>query len=83
MADMEEDEGARQVQSRGLAFVLRATAAAALEGRPQPAVTDLLCCTFEAMSQEDKALDGALDWMQSSFTSQSDGTYVGRIRTRR
>ena len=35
------------------------------------------------MSQEDKALDGALDWMQSSFTAQSDGTYVGWIRTRR
>ena len=27
--------------------------------------------------------DGGLDWMQSSFTAQSDGTYVGRIRTGR
>ena len=24
---------------------------------------------------------GGLDWMQSSFTAQTDGTYVGRIRT--
>ena len=53
---MVEDKGARRVQSRGLAFVPRATAAAALEGGPQPALTDVLCCTFEALSQEDKAL---------------------------
>ena len=65
----EADEGARRVQSRGLAFVPRATAAAALEGGPRPAVTDVLCCTFEALSQEDKAFDGALDWMQASFTT--------------
>ena len=83
VADMAEDKGARRVQSRGLAFVPRATAAAALEGGPRPAVTDILFCTFEVLSQEDKAFDGALDWMQSSFTAQSDGTYVGRIRTRR
>ena len=51
VADMAEDEGARRVQSRGLAFVPRATAAAALEGGPRPAVTDVLCCTFEALSQ--------------------------------
>ena len=38
---------------------------------------------FEALSQEDKAFDGVLDWMQASFTTQSDGTYVGRVRTRR
>ena len=30
-----------------------------------------------------QAFDGALDWMQYSFTSQSDGNYVRRIRTRR
>ena len=83
MADMAEDEGARWVQSRGLTFVSRLTAAAALEGGPRPAFTDVLFCTFKALSQEDKAFDGALDWMQSSFTAQSDGTYVGRIRTRR
>ena len=81
MADMAEDEGARRVQSQGLAFVPRTIAAAALEGGPWPAVTDILCCTFEALIQEDKAFDGALDWMQSNFTAQSDGTYVGRIRT--
>ena len=34
------------------------------------------------MSQEDNAFNRALDWMQSSFTAQSDGTYVGWIRTR-
>ena len=34
------------------------------------------------MSLEDKAFDGGLDWMQSSFTAQSDGTYVRRNRTR-
>ena len=83
MADMAEDKGACQVQSRGLAFVPLATAAAALEGGPRPAVTGVLCCMFEALSQEDKALDGALDWMQSRFTAQLDGTHVGRIRTRR
>ena len=55
---------------------------AALEGGPRPNVTDVLCCTFEALSQEDKAFDGALDWMQSRFTAHSDSTYVGRIRTR-
>ena len=78
---MAEDKGARWVQSRGLVFVPRATAAAALEGGPRPAVTDVLCCTFEALIQEDKAFDGALEWMQSIFTAQSDGTFVGRIRT--
>ena len=51
VADMAEDEGARWVQSRGLAFVPQATAAAALEGGPRPAVTDVLCCTFEAPIQ--------------------------------
>ena len=38
---------------------------------------------FEALSQEDKVFNGVLDWMQASFTAQSDGTYVGRVRTRR
>ena len=52
VADMAEHEGARRVQSRGLAFVPKGTAAAALEGGPRPAVTDVLCCTFEALSQE-------------------------------
>ena len=70
VADREADEGAWRVQSRGLAFVPQATMAAALEGGPRPAVTDVLCCTFEALSQEDKAFDGALDWMQASFTAQ-------------
>ena len=80
---MAEDKGARRVQSRGLTFVPRSTAAAALEGGPRPAVTDVLYCTFYVQSQEDKAFNGGLDWMQSSFTAQSDGTYVGRIRTGR
>ena len=35
------------------------------------------------LSQEDKAFDGALDWMQASFTAQLDDTYVGRVGTRR
>ena len=42
VADMAKDEGARQVQSRGLAFAPRATAAAALEGGPHPDVTEVL-----------------------------------------
>ena len=79
---MVEDKRAHSVQSQDLAFVPRATAAAALEGGPQPALTDVLCCTFEALSQEDKAFDRAFDWMQSSFTAQLDSTYVGRIKTR-
>ena len=79
---MAEDKGARRVRSRGLAFVPQATAAAALEGGSQSAHTDVLCCTFEALSQEDKAFDRAFAWMQSSFTAQLDSTYVGRIRTR-
>ena len=58
---MAEDTGARRVQSQDLAFVPRATTAAALEGGHQPAVTDVLCFTFEALSQEDKAFKGALD----------------------
>ena len=32
-------------------------------------------------SQEDKAFNWGLEWMQSSFTAQSDGTYVEQIRT--
>ena len=83
VADMAEDKGARRVQSQGLTFVPRATAAAALEGGPWPAITDVLCCTLEALSQEDKVFDRAFYWMKSSFTAQSDGTYVGRIRTLR
>ena len=67
VADREADEGARQVQSRGLAFVPRETAAAALEGGPRPAVTDVLCCKFEALSQDDKAFDGVLDWILIQF----------------
>ena len=49
----------------------------------RPSVTDVLCRTSEALSWDDKAFDGALDWTQASFTAQSDGTYVGRVRTRR
>ena len=56
--------------------------AVALEERLRLALTDILCRTFKALSQDDKAFDGALDWMQASFTAQSDGTYVGRVRTR-
>ena len=59
VADMAEDTGARRVQSRGLAFVPQETTATALEGGHQPAVTDVLCCTFKALSQEDKMFDGA------------------------
>ena len=54
---------------RGLAFVPRETAAVALEEGLRLAVTDVLCCTFEALSWYDKAFDGALDWMQASFTA--------------
>ena len=39
VANSEEDEGVRRVQSRGLAFVPRATAAVALEEGLRPAVT--------------------------------------------
>ena len=81
--DGEEDEGVRLIQLRGLASVLRATAAVALEEGLRPAVTDILCRTFEKLSWQDKAFDGSLKWMQASFTSQSDGTYVRRVRTRR
>ena len=83
VADGEEDEGVRRVQSSGLAFILRATAVAALEEGLRPAVTDVICRTFKALSRNDKAFDGALDWMQASFMAQSDGTYVGQVRTRR
>ena len=82
IADNEEDKGVRPVQLRGLAFVPRATAAVALEEGLRPAVTDVLCRMFEALSRDAKAFDGALDWMQASFMSQLDGTYVGRVRTR-
>ena len=71
------------IQSRGITFVPRVTAAVALEEGLRPAVTNVLCRTFEALSQEDKAFDGVLDWMQASFTAQSDGTYVVLVRTRR
>ena len=81
--DGEEDEGVRQVQSRGLAFVPRATAAVALEEGLRPTVTDVLCRIFEALSREEKSFDWVLDWMQARFTAQFDGTYVGRVRTRR
>ena len=57
----EEDKGVQRVQLRGLAFVLRVTMAAALEEGLHPAVTDVLCRTFEALSREDKAFEGALD----------------------
>ena len=46
-----EDDGARQVQSRGLAFVPRATAAVTLEEGSRPVVTTMLCSTFAALSQ--------------------------------
>ena len=74
VADVEEDEGVRLIQSRGIAFVPCATAAVTLEEGLHPAVTDVLCRTFKALSWQDKAFDGALDWMQASFMSQSDGT---------
>ena len=82
VADGEEDEGVRLIQLRGIAFVPRAPAAVALEEGLHPAVTDVLCRMFEALSRQDKAFDGALDSMQASFTDQSDSTYVGRVRTR-
>ena len=50
VADREADEGDRRVQSRGLAFVPRATAAAALEGGPCPSVTDVICIQSNAPS---------------------------------
>ena len=81
VADMVEDKRARRVQSQGLTFVFRATAVAALEGGPRPDVTDVLCCTFEALSQEDQAFDRALDWTIARFTAQLDGTYIRQIRT--
>ena len=82
VADSEEDEGVRLIQSRGLTIVLRATTTVALEEGLRPAVTDVLCRTFDVFSRQDKAFNGALDWIQASFTAQSDGTYVGRVRTR-
>ena len=82
VADGDEDEGVRQVQSRGLAFVPRATAVVAFEEGLRSAVTDVLCRTFKALSRQDKAFNWALDWMQASSTDQSEGTYVGRVRTR-
>ena len=82
VADGDEDEGVRQVQSRGLAFVPRATAVVAFEEGLRSAVTDVLCRTFKALSRYDKAFGRALYWIQASFTAQSDGTYVRRVRTR-
>ena len=69
IVDGEEDEGVRRVQSRGLAFVPRATAAVVLEEGLRPAVTDILCSAFEALSRDDKAFDGTLDWMLASLTA--------------
>ena len=62
VADGEEDEDVRRVQSRGLAFFPRATAAAALEEGLRPDDTDILCRTFEALSQDEKAFDGPVGW---------------------
>ena len=70
------------IQSRGIAFVPRATVAVALEEGLRPTITDVLCRTFKALSRQDKAFNWALDWMQASSTDQSEGTYVGRVRTR-
>ena len=83
MADMAEDKGARRVQPQGLAFVPRATAAAALEEDPgQPSQT-YFAVHSRCRAKKIRRSTGGLDWMQSSFTAQSDGTYVGRIRTAR
>ena len=51
VADGEEDKGVLLIQSRGVAFVPRVTAAVALEEGLRPAVTDLLCRTFKALSR--------------------------------
>ena len=45
-----DDEGCRQVRSRGLAFVPRETAAVVLGEGPRAAVTNVLCSAYKALT---------------------------------
>ena len=74
----ETDEGSRTVRSRGLAFVPRRVATAVLDGDPSPTVASVCCDAYEALSKEDRAFDGGVDWLQASLTAQADGTYLVR-----
>ena len=77
-----EDDGARLVKSRGLAFVPCATADIKLEQGPRAPITKVLSCGFAGLRLQDRMFDPALDWTQASFTAQEDGTYTGHIHTR-
>ena len=77
-----EDDGARPVKSRGMAFVPCVNAEIALEQGPQAPITEVISRAFVGLGIQDRAFDLELDWMQASFTAQADGTYTGYIHTR-
>ena len=69
-----EDDGMRVVNSRGLALFLFATTDIALEKGPRVPTTKVISSTFSSLRLHDRAFGLELDWMQASFTAQSEGT---------
>ena len=68
--------------SHSLAFVPCANAEIALDRGPRAPITKIISHAFAIIGLQDHVFDPALDWIQASFTAQSDGTYTGHIRTR-
>ena len=77
-----EDDDARLVKSRGLAFFPCATADIALKQGPRAPITEVISRTFAGLGIQDRAFDLSINWMQAILTAQADGTYNGNIHKR-
>ena len=75
-------DGVRLVKSRGLAFIPCATAEIALEQGLWAPITEVISRVFAGLGLQDREYDLSLDWMQVSFTAQTDRTYTSHICTR-
>ena len=78
-----EDDIVCLVKSRGLEFVPCTTAEIALEQGPRAPITEIISRVFTGLELQHRVFNPELQWMKASFTSQTDRTYAGHIRTRR
>ena len=80
-----DDDGSRPISSRGAAFLPVAAALAILDLGDGASIAEVACRGYPVISNSDTtSFDTAADWLQASFTSRKDGSYIsGPIRTRR
>ena len=81
----DEDEGSRPIPSRGAAFIPAAAALAILDLGDGASIAEVVSRAYPIVSSSDTtSFDAAANWLQASFTSRDDGSFVsGPIRTRR